>query len=523
MNPQLIAKDVRIASSKKTQKAAVSAMVIGKDILELISGGMYVDPMAMVREYIQNAVDAIDEASKKRKYKTKDAQIRLAIDIENRSIAIRDNGIGISAQDFERSMVSVGASQKIDTDARGFRGVGRFAGLSYCRELIFRTSFSGETMISEIKWDGVQFKRLVGDRDYDGDLKSFLKEIAEVSFDESALKIDHFFEVELRGVVRYKNDKLLNEEEIYNYLSQHAPVPFDPAFKFANEIEQYLTKSGVYSAYEIIVEDAGEERTVFRPYQNSFKLTEYSQDKFQKVEYINVEGMHGGVAAVGWILHHNYLGVIPASELIRGIRVREGNIQIGQSGILIDAFPEPRFNSWSVGELHIVNRQLVPTARRDDFEVNARYADFVNKIATYGKWIAKICRQKSSIRNKIKEFEAEARKIEVNLKVLNQGVVTKKFRQELEKSISVSLEKVSTIAGSEMLDSKEQTKLIKKIGKFSPVPRAAKSAESANDPLSSFSVQKRQNYQQMFDLIYECSPNRIVAQGLIERILIRLA
>lgn len=37
-------------------------LVIGKDILELLSSSMYVDPMAMYREYVQNSADAIDVA-----------------------------------------------------------------------------------------------------------------------------------------------------------------------------------------------------------------------------------------------------------------------------------------------------------------------------------------------------------------------------------------------------------------------------------------------------------------------------
>src|ERR1039458_6443885 len=37
-------------------------IVIGKDILELLSSSMYVDPMAIYRVYVQNAADAIDEA-----------------------------------------------------------------------------------------------------------------------------------------------------------------------------------------------------------------------------------------------------------------------------------------------------------------------------------------------------------------------------------------------------------------------------------------------------------------------------
>ena len=37
-------------------------LVVGKDILELLSTSMYVDPMSMYREYIQNSADAVELA-----------------------------------------------------------------------------------------------------------------------------------------------------------------------------------------------------------------------------------------------------------------------------------------------------------------------------------------------------------------------------------------------------------------------------------------------------------------------------
>ena len=33
---------------------------IGKDILELLSSSMYVNPLSIYREYVQNAVDSIE-------------------------------------------------------------------------------------------------------------------------------------------------------------------------------------------------------------------------------------------------------------------------------------------------------------------------------------------------------------------------------------------------------------------------------------------------------------------------------
>ena len=41
---------------------SIDEIVIGKDVLELVSSAMYVDPLTIYREYLQNAADAIDDA-----------------------------------------------------------------------------------------------------------------------------------------------------------------------------------------------------------------------------------------------------------------------------------------------------------------------------------------------------------------------------------------------------------------------------------------------------------------------------
>jgi len=478
--------------------------------------------MSMIREYIQNAVDSIDEADSEKLYEDKPAKISLTLNHNERSMLIKDNGKGISKERFERCMLSIGASQKTETDARGFRGVGRFAGLSYCRELIFRSSVKGEEIVSEIKWDGQKFKKLVNDRSYIGDLSEFLQEIVEVSYDDTAGVDEHFFEVVLRGVVRYKNDRLLNEEEIYNYLAQHAPVPFHPDFALSSRIEDFLKEKGVYSTYDISLKHDSEVRKVFRPYKNQFVLSDSLTDEFSDIEFVEIEGMHGGLAAVGWILHHSYFGVIPERELIRGIRLREGNIQIGKSNILAEIFPEPRFNSWSIGELHIVNRELVPAGRRDDFEVNTKYTDFLNKVSTYGKALAKICRQKSYVRNILKIFKSEENRIRTNLDVIGQGVVSKSFVKELNKAISVSFDKMLKLARSGVFSKDQQEELISRIQILSNSSNSIEIGAGDADSLEKFPPQKRNIYKNVFSLIYECSPNRVVAQGLIDKLLIRL-
>ena len=125
-------------------------VVVGKDVLELVSSAMYVDPMTIYREYVQNAADAIDEA-RRQGLLTRDERGRVDIDVDQvtRTVRLRDNGIGVAWAGFARRLSALGASGKRGTNARGFRGVGRLAGLGYSQELIFRSRSIGDELISE--------------------------------------------------------------------------------------------------------------------------------------------------------------------------------------------------------------------------------------------------------------------------------------------------------------------------------------------------------------------------------------
>src|SRR6202044_3788492 len=76
--------------------APSSEIVVGKDILELLSSSMYVDPMTIYREYAQNSADAIDEARGNGLLSSKTSgRFSISINPVGRVIRIRDNGTGI--------------------------------------------------------------------------------------------------------------------------------------------------------------------------------------------------------------------------------------------------------------------------------------------------------------------------------------------------------------------------------------------------------------------------------------------
>src|ERR1700722_12143127 len=217
------------------------SIVVGKDILEVLSSAMYVDPLAIYREYIQNAADAIDEA-RGCGVLTSNASgtVDIEIDLDKRSVLIRDNGIGVPAEQFEARMTSFGASAKRGTNARGFRGVGRLSGLAYCQELVFRSRSAGEAVVSELRWDCRKAKTLLRSADFSGDLAAVVAQSVQVRQVDGKKWPEHFFEVDMRGVPRLRNDWLLNPTVIEAYLSQVAPLPFTPKFRFSDDIGALL-------------------------------------------------------------------------------------------------------------------------------------------------------------------------------------------------------------------------------------------------------------------------------------------
>lgn len=135
--------------------------VVGKNVLESLTQGMYKDNKIIFREYIQNATDSLDRAIKEGLVSKEDAEIQIFINPESREIVIRDNGTGIPSQKVLKTLGDIGKSDKDYKEQRGFRGIGRLGGLSYCDELYFITSFKGEPTKTITKWDCIKLKRML--------------------------------------------------------------------------------------------------------------------------------------------------------------------------------------------------------------------------------------------------------------------------------------------------------------------------------------------------------------------------
>lgn len=373
-------------------------ITIGKFTLETLTSGMYERPKDIYREYIQNAVDSIDIAVSENLVNAAKSRIDLEIDKEGRSIRISDNGTGISTDYAEKYLLDIGHSSKRFTNARGFRGIGRLAGLAYCHTLIFETSAVGEDKRTVIEFDAQTLCERMLNESVDIDLLSLISDVVTVRVEQEA-RTKHYFNVVMTGVE--DTDDILDVEKILPYLEQVAPVDFDKTFGWGKIIKSKLRVFGFLpSSYNIFVSDVKTSSPVMKAYRDTV-----ISDRLRKLEDniseigTKVFTYDGETIAYLWYAKTSFYGTLQ-DEALKGIRVRKGNILIGDKTTLNHIFKDERFNGWLLGELHILSDRLIPNARRDEMEKNAVYSAMIDDMRIWADGISseirKISNQRSS-------------------------------------------------------------------------------------------------------------------------------
>lgn len=510
------------AKRNEEQYLECPEVFVGKDVLELLSSSMYVNPLSIFREYVQNATDAIDDAVDTRVLGSLDeGKVEINLDHIDRRVVIRDNGIGLSNEEFPTRMFSFGASQKRGTGARGFRGVGRLSGLGYVQKLIFRSRARGDTDVLEATWDGRLIKQMLASTDSQTDLRAIVQKAVALKRLDPEDYPSHFFEVELVKPRRIANDRLLNELEIEAFVGQVCPCPFSPEFSFGAEISELLTSHGrAGRTYNIHIN--GAEMPVRRPYRDVVIHSDTKRAELRNLKSFQVEGIDGGVAAIGWLVHHDYLGAIPVAQGVRGLRARVGNIQVGHDRLFAEIFPEDRFCSWTIGEVHVLDGRVVPNGRRDEFENNAHLDNIIAHLRPIGAEVARECRISSQKRNRLKTFELASDKIYEKLDVLKQGAVSERLAKSIKADIGALLSEMRKAVEFDLFVDADKSALKSQLASIEKAVDA-QTTKNEGGIFESLPARKRATYKEVFDLIYDCSVNQVAAKSLVDRMLDRLS
>jgi Molecular chaperone, HSP90 family len=412
----------------------MSENIFGANIIEIITEGLYRDSKVIYREYIQNACDQIDKAEQLGILEARDTNskypdlgkgvVNIWLEPENRYIAIEDNATGVKADEFQQTLRKTADSDKIMGQDKGFRGIGKLCGLAYCKRLVFTSRWDGEEIVSIMSCDALKMRQMINEANTKVQRHSANDVLdAIIKFDTrpvSEKDEEHFFKVELIDI-NEENEELFggnnedNIQQLTDYLSFVAPVPYQANFYYRSEIYDYAKKHDV-KIDEYVIKINGEQ--IIKKYKTHLK-TGNGQDNVFGVEFHDFFANDGILLGWMWFGKTSFKAAIKEEEISRGLRLRKENIQIGEDDALRDMFTREaskRGNNYFIGEIFAVSQNLIPNSQRSYFNENPTRIDFEHRLKDYfnntlyyiyygGSDINSSIKRITSYNDKAKEFE----------------------------------------------------------------------------------------------------------------------
>ena len=315
----------------------------------------------------------------------------------------------------------------------------------------------------------------------------------------------HYFKVELIGVD--EKSMLLNTDKVQEYLVQNLPLDFDKDFKWGPIIKTKIEHYG-YSipTYNVTYLVDGVPEKLYKKYGDSF-ISDRVKKYVKNVEDIEIIPLVDGKKILGilWYARTDYSGTI-LDELVKGIRVRQGNLLIGNKSTANQYFKEERFNGWLLGELYVVDEMLIPNARRDDFESTEEYDTMKLLLNEWSAKISKEIRTISYERNTTasqKEILDKVDDVEENSLDIEDCMFTCEEDEVLE-----SIDESESLANNELFD------------KFRVLlgMKGGNSKYKALNMCNKVTNEQKQTLEKVFDVLYNIYPKKkaeVIANDII--------
>jgi hypothetical protein len=416
------------------------------NILETLTSGLYNDVKYAVREYLQNAYDAIKQASVEKLPIGEDGfYVDVAITRNSKIITITDNGVGMDV-DLLKEYTSIGGGTKNSPEYAGHKGIGKLSGLRFFDEFRVKTKVCGATTAYELHWKcGDMMKVLMHEKDkmkktpYKDFISKFFT-IQEVAEDD---KKRHYTQIQLLNVADQFKDQI-SEDRIGYFIKQNCPVPFyDEQFNYSDKIKKYMGNDLLFINTYI------NGKVIYQLYNDKYKITE---PRFVEIKYDD------RVRAKAWFTWIKDTAEVIEDDKIRGLRFRCKGLCVGDSNLFANNCMPPgrdQIASWFIGEIVVLDDDIRPSAARDRFyegsDIRKLYSELRNKIGKELSFIADIRSHISAAEkgyNAIKAIEKEGKTVPVALMKDIDGRVRDlkrdrdKDRYGFDFSIIAKLEKV---------------------------------------------------------------------------------
>ena len=352
--------------------------VIGIDLLKMLMLQLYSNPRCIYREYIQNALDSINEAVKLG-ILSQEKDGRVSIIITKNDISIEDNGTGIRSDRAVKILTDIANSVKNGVDTAGQFGVGRLSGGGYCEILEFETTYMGEDVSTIVSLDTRKLRKMVEKKKSDISAEDAMCEICTTQTTPAKAE-EHRFIVRLKNVINSR-EILLDVDEIKDYITEYAPidysVPFNSLINSCPQTE-YVKKHKQIDKIRVSLNDHSD-------IEKGYGVTIVGTgDPIERIRYFELP-KHPKYGSLGW----GWYAVTEFSVQINedkdgcaGIRLRKHNISLDKN-ILNTCFKESRGNKYFYGEIFITNDNIVPDSGRQGLAAGEEADALITEIKKY--------------------------------------------------------------------------------------------------------------------------------------------
>jgi molecular chaperone HtpG len=337
---------------------------IGGELVAILSKGLYTDPRAAIREYVQNAVDG---GSK-----------RVLIKITGNSLTITDDGAGMALAQLIAAR-QFGLSTKVYAENVGFRGIGVYSGFDLCRRARIHSKPRAATRANVLVFDFEAMRQRLDEarvsRATSGQptLIELISEHTWFTRDDGEYDAEtQFTHVDLQDLSPEHIRRLSSTTEMREYLLQTLPIDFDADFEYRDRINEKLLQN-VPGYHPIVVELEIEDHPKTVVLKDAIDGLEPPEFGYATVNQRQV--------AYWWAARNKTPGrVLSRAEKLAKSKARSQyagfvykmkGFTIGDRSTLRSMFQvQDHLYYWYTGEIYVLDENVVPNAERDAFETN---------------------------------------------------------------------------------------------------------------------------------------------------------
>jgi hypothetical protein len=356
--------------------------------VQILSEDLYPRKLEIIREYIQNASDALDDWVRISDLMPTDrTEPQIKVSIQQKSLLIWDNGIGMTEEDIPK-LKRIAYSEKRVGEEAGYKGIGRLAGIAVADKLKITTTSYGDPKLYHFEFRAADMRRDISDKKRQGKnepASPVIKRHTSTWWTDIDPD-DHYTLVEIRNI-KDSCEELLDPDVLTEYIGDIGPVDFSPEFEPGSLISDNLRVFVPdYSPKTIYLSRDGKQVRVYKPYTKEMKVAAPQfldvRDPENPAELLaycwytsNAEEILGKMRATGKIFS------VPGEKVedrrrFAGLVYKLFGFSIGDRSL-----PERTLwtvarvrAQWFTGEIHIVDKNVQPTTSRSDFIENAARA-----------------------------------------------------------------------------------------------------------------------------------------------------